>query len=87
MTAEAREVREFADRDGRRWRVWWSAAAHASVLPPGRRLAIRPAGLCFESAATGDRRFVPHPFFTVAALPKMSPDALQRWLDRAEAAR
>lgn len=76
-------AREFADRTGGGWRVWWSATAHTS--PHAHGFAIRPPGIWFEQLGTGCRRYLFHPGLDVTELARV-PDAwLNEWLARADA--
>lgn len=74
--------REFLDRDGVGWRVWWSASAHTSRHEDG--FAIRPPGIWFEQIVTGGRRYLFHPGIDASELARVPESWLLMWLARAD---
>lgn len=74
--------REFADRGGAGWRVWWSATAQISTHACG--FAVRPPGIWFEQLATGGRRYLFHPGLDASELAKVPEPWLIEWLTRAD---
>lgn len=75
-------AREFADRTGAGWRVWWSPTAH--IATHARGYAIRPPGIWFEQRATGGRRYLFHPGLDATELAKVPEPWLIEWLARAD---